>query len=52
MKLNTDKVSNIATEYAIRSIPTIILFKDGKRVDTIIGAVPKENLMKAINKVL
>eukprot|EP00892_Ulva_mutabilis_P011393 jgi/Ulvmu1/8626/UM046_0027.1 len=52
VKLNTDEVSGIATEYGIRSIPTIILFKDGQRVDTIIGAVPKDNLLKALEKVL
>lgn len=50
VKLNTDDVPNIATEYGIRSIPTIIMFKDGARIDTIIGAVPKENLVKAIQK--
>lgn len=49
-KLNTDDVPTIATDYGIRSIPTIIVFKDGKRVDTIIGAVPKENLVDTINK--
>lgn len=50
VKLNTDDAPSIATEYGIRSIPTIILFKDGNRVDTIIGAVPLENLVKNIKK--
>lgn len=51
VKLNTDDSPGVATEYGIRSIPTIMLFKGGKRLDTIIGAVPKENLMKTINKI-
>jgi thioredoxin 1 len=52
VKLNTDDSPGVATEYGIRSIPTIMLFKGGKRLDTIIGAVPKDNLMKTINKIL
>lgn len=51
VKLNTDDSPGVATEYGIRSIPTIMLFKGGKRLDTIIGAVPKENLMKTITKI-
>lgn len=51
VKLNTDDSPGVATEYGIRSIPTIMLFKGGKRLDTIIGAVPKDNLLKTINKI-
>mmetsp|Transcript_52762 Transcript_52762/g.107645 ORF Transcript_52762/g.107645 Transcript_52762/m.107645 type:complete len:174 (-) Transcript_52762:191-712(-) len=43
-QINTDDNQGTATEYGIRSIPTLILFKDGERLDTIIGAVPKSTL--------
>jgi thiol-disulfide isomerase/thioredoxin len=52
VKLNTDESPEVATKYGIRSIPTVMLFKGGQKLDTIIGAVPKEILMKAIQKVL
>lgn len=51
-KLNTDDCPKLATKYGIRSIPTIILFKGGKQLDTIIGAVPKSTLVAAIQKTL
>lgn len=52
VKLNTDDSPEVATKYGIRSIPTVMLFKGGQKLDTIIGAVPKEILVKAIQKVL
>lgn len=51
-KLNTDESPNKATEYGIRSIPTVIIFKGGEKKDTIIGAVPKATLATAIEKYL
>ena len=45
VKLNTDESPSIATEYGIRSIPTVMIFKDGKKMDTVIGAVPKSCLL-------
>lgn len=41
VKLNTDEAPKVASEYGIRSIPTVMIFKDGKKLDTVIGAVPK-----------
>ena len=47
-KLNTDENPNIAMQYGIRAIPTLILFKNGEVVDTKIGVHPKEVLRQMI----
>ena len=52
VKVNTDENPNTATQYGIRSIPTLILFKAGQRVDTVVGAVPKTTLANTIEKYL
>ena len=44
MKLNVDESQKTAIKYGVRSIPTLILFKDGKVLDTLIGLVPKDKL--------
>ena len=51
-KCNVDDVQDISIEYGIRSIPTIIFFKDGAPVDKTIGLVPKEEIVKRINSLL
>jgi len=50
VKLNTDESPGVATEYGIRSIPTVMIFKDGEKMDTVIGAVPKSTLTQTIDK--
>jgi thioredoxin 1 len=52
MKLNVDDNQKTALNYAVRSIPTIILFKDGKVLDTVIGLVPKTRLEDLVKKSL
>ncbi|KUG24666.1 thioredoxin [hydrocarbon metagenome] len=52
MKLNVDENQKIAIKYGVRSIPTLILFKDGKVLDTLIGLVPKERLESFVKKSL
>jgi len=52
LKLNTDESPNIATEYGIRSIPTVMVFKNGEKKDTVIGAVPKTTLIATVEKYL
>ncbi|KAK4285955.1 hypothetical protein QN277_002578 [Acacia crassicarpa] len=51
-KLNTDESPSIATRCGIRSIPTVMLFKNGEKKDTVIGAVPKSTLTTSIEKFL
>ncbi|XP_058754855.1 thioredoxin M4, chloroplastic-like [Vicia villosa] len=51
-KLNTDESPSTATRYGVRSIPTVIFFKDGEKKDAIIGAVPKASLITNIEKFL
>ncbi|KAI7732991.1 hypothetical protein M8C21_024982 [Ambrosia artemisiifolia] len=49
-KVNTDESPSIASRYGIRSIPTVIIFKDGEKKDAVIGAVPKSTLSTCIEK--
>jgi thioredoxin 1 len=51
-KLNTDENPNVASQFGIRSIPTLMVFKDGQKVDTVVGAVPKTTLSSTISKYL
>ena len=48
MKLNVDEAMNSATRYDIRGIPTLVVFKNGQVVEKIVGAQPKENIIKAL----
>lgn len=50
VKVNTDKNPSTATEYGIRSIPTLMLFIKGEKVDAVIGAVPKSTLANTLQK--
>nr|YP_009398878.1 thioredoxin [Cliftonaea pectinata]ARW68120.1 thioredoxin [Cliftonaea pectinata] len=50
VKINTDQNPSVATEYGIRSIPTVMIFKNGIRVDTVVGAVPKSTLVSTLSK--
>ncbi|ABG52416.1 thioredoxin [Trichodesmium erythraeum IMS101] len=50
VKLNTDENPNVASQYGIRSIPTLMIFKGGERVDMVVGAVPKTTLANTLDK--
>ncbi|HIG47527.1 MAG TPA: thioredoxin [candidate division Zixibacteria bacterium] len=49
VKVDVDENRQSATQYGIRSIPSLLLFKDGAEVDRIIGALPKKQLMEKID---
>ena len=50
VKVNVDQNSNLAARFGVMSIPTLILFKDGRPAETMMGAQPKQSLAGAINK--
>ena len=49
VKLNVDENPRISAEFQIRSIPTLLIFKHGKVVDQIVGAVPKQTIAGRLN---
>lgn len=48
-KVNVDNNPEISVKYGIRSIPALLIFKDGQVVDQIVGAVPKPQLIKQLD---
>jgi len=51
-KVNTDEQQDLAMQFGVRSIPTIVFMKDGEIVDTMIGAASKEAFAEKINGLL
>ena len=49
-KMNVDDNPEVAQKYGVTSIPTLMMFKDGKLVDRIVGAMPKGELQKFIDR--
>ena len=52
VKCNVDDCEDIAFKFGIRSIPTLIFFKNGEMVDRIVGALPKAALVEKIEALL
>ena len=52
LKIDVDTAKNVAAKYRISSIPTLIVFKDGKEVTRTMGTQQKENIIAVLNKVL
>ncbi|MDH7516354.1 MAG: thioredoxin [Bacteroidota bacterium] len=50
VKVNTDENFATASSYGISGIPTLLFFKDGKPVDSVVGAVPKSILKEKLDK--
>lgn len=51
-KLNTDENSEVPTRFGIMAIPTLLIFKDGKEVDRIVGALPKSQIKERLLKLM
>lgn len=51
-KVNTDEQQGIAVEYGIRSIPAILFFKDGKKVEEMIGANSKDAFATVLDRLI
>ena len=51
-KVNVDDHNMVASEYGVRSIPTLLIFKNGTVVNQIVGAVPKEKITAILDTVI
>jgi thioredoxin 1 len=51
LKVNVDELRDLALRYQIFSIPTLIIFKDGREADRIIGLVPKDEIIRRLERV-
>ena len=51
-KVNVDDHNMVASEYGVRSIPTLLIFKNGAVVNQIVGAVPKEKITAILDTVI
>ena len=51
-KLDVDSNQQTSIKFGVRSIPTILIFKDGQIKETIIGAVPKKNIVEKLDAVI
>lgn len=51
-KLNIDNAQDLAVKYGVTSIPSLILFKGGEKVDQVLGAIPKAQIEDFVKKSL
>ena len=52
VKINVDEEQSVAGAMGVRSIPTLVLFKDGKALQNLVGVKPKEELKKLLDQAL
>ena len=50
VKINTDENIDTAKDYAISGLPTLLIFKEGKAVERLVGLMPKSNIIQNIEK--
>lgn len=50
--LNTDVDLQVVEDYEIKAVPVVLLFKNGKKCDSVVGTMPKEFYVAAIERVL
>ena len=51
-KVDVDAQQQLAADFGVRSIPTLLIFKDGKMAEQIVGAVPKSQLVEKLQAIL
>ncbi len=51
-KMDVDQNPKVASQYKIMSIPSLLIFKEGKLVDQVVGALPKQQLLSHVTKVV
>ena len=51
-KLNVDNENQIASQFGVRSIPTLLVFKDGTVINQIVGSVPKNRITEILDSVI
>ena len=48
-KVNVDEAPDVAGQYNVMSIPSLLIFKNGQPVDQIVGALPKDRILAKLN---
>jgi thioredoxin 1 len=51
-KINADENSESAVEYGVMTVPTLVIFKDGKEINRLVGVAPKVNIAHALDAAL
>jgi thioredoxin 2 len=51
-KLNTDENPMTASRFSVRSIPTLLVIKDGREIDRLVGALPKQEILRRVQAVI
>ena len=49
VKINSDDNQSLSAQYSIQGIPTLVLFRDGREIDRLIGVAPKENIERFLH---